>query len=219
MKNPKPALAAALLLGLALPFLTAAFEDERTARAVWTLPQAEDHYVYQGTLLNRVVALNARLNFSPAVREASREESTPDEALRDALTRLFPADMLPASARAETFRLIPVDYPAEYRYVETTLTKDNLSLTIISDAETRLPLRIELRCPPGLLDAHPEIGDLWSLLHNYAALLGLGEITDGASQRSERLHTQTVGIRGASLSLSAALMPSEGALVLKLAGA
>ena len=219
MKNPKylpvAAAALALMIGLLLPFFTAAAQDAALRRSQWPFEGSNAHYAYQGTLMNRVLALNAHLNSSPAVLR--RETDTaPAPSLRPGSLSSF----LPVSAgnpaHTTAFILSPKQYSAEYRYLAVDYELDAGSLSMIIDLETQLPLRIEMTLPPDSLTEWLADRSLWDILHHYAALLGLGEPTDDETNISTVLRSQSAQLRGTAYKLTVTVIPSAGSLLLKL---
>jgi len=219
MKHKPTALvltATALLLGLTLPFLSAAWQDAALAHQSWPLSNSDAHYAYQGTLMNRVVALNAYLTGSPAVTYRETDPSdTPDE-LIDSLAAFLPVEGVSLSA-ASAFLLSPKQYSAEYQYLSLSCTLDRGSLSVTLDTETNLPLRIELLLPPDMLTRWLDEHSLWSILDGYAARLNLGEATDDETNISTILRSQSAQIRGTAYKATVTVVPSTGTLLLKLA--
>lgn len=218
MKKHSSLLFAALLFGLLLPFLTAAIPEIFPLRTVWPLPEAAPHYTYHGTLLNRVIALNARLNASQTVQEISRCAADCPSPLPFDPDGFLPIGNALTCESTEAFFLAPVSYTAEYGYLEMYFTGDGVRLTAIIDAETRLPLRIELSCPPDVLTSFMKERSLWDILRCYVSLLSLGEATDGDTQISSILHRQTAQIRGTSFKATATVIPSAGTMLFSLSG-
>lgn len=212
----------ALAVGLALPFLAAALQDIRLESSVLPLSE-EAHYAYQGTLLNRVLALNAQFNRSPAVRKGTSVPADPPEGLLPGLLSLLPeaagsvgeADV---SAESEAFSIYPQQYEAEYRYISTNFTADSLNAHVISDAETGLPLRIELQLASPDSDNLLRRADLWQLLRAYGDLLDLGEVTDGDTSISDAIRSQSGGLRMTPYTAKVTLIPSAGSMLFHLTG-
>lgn len=208
---------AAVLVGLFMPVMTARLQDLRLSRLTWPLTDATAHYAYQGTLENRVIALNAHLNSSPAISAGKYAESAVPDGLWESLATFLPLPEA-AGAQAHAFTLTPKQYSAEYRYLEISYAAPSISLAVTADAETGLPLRIELSCPPETLGAYMEGANVWDILRAYTALLNLGEATDGNTSISSVLHSQSAQIRGTAFEAFLTIMPSSGTLLLKLTG-
>lgn len=213
---PAAGLVLSLYLGLALPFLTAALQDRYEEGSVHPLAEAASaHYAYQGTLANRVLALNAFLNQSPAVRYLAEDTDSPPPDLWEPLCVMLPLEG-EAEASASGFSLAPRQYTAEYRYQELHFSQEATSVLAYWDEEAAVPLRIELRCPPERLTALAQSDGLWSLLHGYGRLLGYEDLRDDDSAASEIFISQSAQVRGTQLLLTAVLMPRQGRLLLKL---
>lgn len=208
---------AAVMIGLLLPAAAAHIQDIRLSRLTWPLTGSNAHYAYQGTLENRVIALNAYLNGSPAISAGERSEAAAPDWLWEALAAFLP---LPESADAQAyaFALAPKQYSAEYRYLDICYSAPSFSLAVTADADTGLPLRIELSCAPETLEAHMENAGVWDILRAYAALLDLGEPTDGDTSISSILHSQSAQLRETSFEAVLTAMPASGSLLLKLTG-
>ncbi len=206
-----------LMIGLLLPFLTAAGQDLALDHQIWPAEQTDAHYAYQGTLMNRVIALNAHLNGSPAVlREDDFSVAHSEDSLIDVLSTFLPA----GGAQFElisAFTLAPRQYAAQYRYLALEYTLENGSLSVILDAETELPLRMELNLPPEMLNEWLSENSLWDILRGYAACLNLGEPTDDETNISTVIRSQSAQIRGTAYKMTVTVIPSAGSLLLKLA--
>ena len=206
----------ALLLGLLLPFLIAAGQDSALSRQVWPMEEGNAHYAYQGTLMNRVVALNAYLTGSTAVSASQRDDAAVPSDLLEALSVFLPVSSASAESAA-SFSLSPRQYSAEYRYLEIQYVMDSGTLSVIADCETGLPLRMELICPPEKLESWLTDRDLWDILREYAAHLNLGEPTDDETAISSALRSQSAQLRGTAYKATVTVVPSAGTLLLKLA--
>ncbi len=212
---PAVALVLSLCLGLMLPFLIAALQDRYEEGSVYPLAEeTSSHYAYQGTLVNRVLALNAFLNHSPAVRYLAEETDAPP-ALWDALCALL---LLEGNAEVSVcgFSLAPRQYSAEYRYQALRFSQEETWVEAYWDEEASIPLRIELHCPPERLSACAQRDGLWSLLRDYGKLLGFEDLRDGDSSASGLFVSQSVQVHGTQFILTAVLMPQQGRLLLKL---
>lgn len=201
-----------LFLGLLLPMITAAGQEFALSRRFWPLVEPNAHYAYQGTLLNRVVALNAFLNASPAVtKNTAAAQEIPE--FSD-VASLLPVPTAPFESAA--FSLAPKQYPAEYGYIEYLCRQDDMRLSVIADAETGLPLRLEAHYAPDALQSWLADRSLWDILHAYADCLALGEPTDDESAVSDILQTQSARLRGTMFRATVTVVPSSGLLLLKL---
>ncbi|MBQ2954953.1 MAG: hypothetical protein IJE08_00680 [Clostridia bacterium] len=205
------------LTGLFLPALTVRLQDIHLSGSHWPLNHANGHYAYQGTLLNRVLALNAHLNSSPALFLTNREPADIPSGIIETLNAFLPVSVDHYEA-AETFTLVPRQYAAEYRYAEAIFTGENYSLTVIIDEETGLPLRIELTAEPDIISLYLNENGLWGSLTKYANTLSLGELADGPTGISTLIQSQSAQIRGTQLGVTVTAMPSAGTLLFKLTG-
>ena len=209
------AVALSLTIGLLLPCFTAAGQDAALSLRHWPLSKENAHYAYQGTLMNRVLALNAQLNASASVVRRETERTPTPSDLIDSL-----AAFLPISGACEEsideFLLSPKQYSAEYRYQAISYALDAGALSVIIDSETQLPLRIELSLPSDQLTEWLSARSLWDILHSYAALLDLGEPTDDDTNISTIIRSQSAQLRGTSYKITVTAVPSTGALLLKL---
>ena len=206
-----------LLAGLYLPILTVRIQDIHLSGMHWLLVEPNGHYAYQGTLLNRVLALNAHLNSSPALSLTNREPSDISSGIIETFNSFLPVSVDHAEA-AETFTLVPKQYAAEYRYAEVIFSGKTYSLTAIIDEETGLPLRIELTAEPDIISLYLKESGLWGSLNQYADTLSLGELADGPTSISTLIQSQSAQIRGTQLGVTVTAMPSTGTLLFKLTG-
>lgn len=204
-----------LAIGLLLPFCTAAGQDAALSLRHWPLSEDNAHYAYQGTLMNRVLALNAHLNASTAVVRRETIGAAPPSGLIDSLSAFLPISKANEES-SSAFLLSPKQYSAEYRYQAISYALDAGSLSVVIDSETQLPLRIELSLPPEQLNERFSERSLWDILHDYAALLDLGEPTDDETNISTVLRSQSAQLRGASYKIAVTVVPSTGVLLLKL---
>ena len=205
-----------LLMGLSLPF-ACAFLQDHLAASHWPSSEPDRHYAYQGTFLNRVLALDAHLNASPAVREIQRSTAESPADHWEALSAFLPLSG-ELAGYSESFTLTPAQYNADYHYTEISYRGESLSMNITIDSETALPLRIELNAPPESISSYLKEVSLWEILRRYAAHLDLGELSDSTYSASTLLQSESANIRGTSLSLSSAALPSAGTILLKLTG-
>jgi len=205
----------ALFAGLFLPFLTAAGQNFALQRITWPLTDNNAHYSYQGTLINRVVALNAHLNGSPAVQRQTETASSDAPGLISALSAFLPivgAEIVDSSA----FVLSPRQYNAEYHYLDIAYELADGRLAVTVDAETQLPLRTELSMLPERMNEWLRERSLWDILHEYAACLNLGEPTDDDASISTVIRSQSAQLRGTSYKMTVTVIPSAGSLLLQL---
>ena len=203
-----------LIIALALPFLTAAAQNHRLESSVFPFSD-EIHYAYRGTLSNRVLALDAYFNSSPAVRGIISPSGIPNSDIAAPLAAFLPTgDFTPFQSSALV--ITPKQYSAEYRFIITDYAVEGVSLQIISDEETSLPLRIELHIAPEIMMKFISSADTWSILQQYVDLLGLGEAADVYYSESTLLVTRTAPIRGVPYSAELTAIPSTGALLIKL---
>lgn len=206
----------AAALGLALPFLAAAGQQLSLSREAWALLSDNAHYTYRGTLMNRVVALNAYLNGSPAVLHAPEEHSGAPDSLAERLAESLPLPPL-STVEASAFSLSPGQYSAQYQYLTLHLNGENAEITLTMDRESSLLLRLEMKCPPEQLVQWLETHSLWDILREYAAYLNLGEPTDDETSISTILRSQSAQLRGTAYKATVTVIPSAGTLLLKLA--
>ncbi len=206
----------AAVIGLLLPFLAAAGQNLSLGQETWILSEENAHYAYRGTLMNRVVALNAHLNGSPAVLRLPDESSSAPEGLSEALSAALPAGSL-SQGEASAFSLTPRQYAAEYQYLSLHFSSENAETSLIVDRETGLILRLELKCSPEELGQWLDHRSLWDLLRDYAAYLDLGEPTDDETEISTVLRSQSAQLRGTAYKATVTVIPSAGTLLLKLA--
>lgn len=205
----------AVCLGLLLPLLTAAGQDAAFRSKTWPLNESNAHYDYQGTLMNRVLALNAHLTGSPAILSGEAETSVICEDSIPALSAFLPVENA-VFKNASAYTLSPRQYRAQYRYLNAFYEIPEGTLSIISDGETGLPLRIELNCAPDTLQEYLLEHDLWDILRSYAALLNLGQPTDDETTISTVIKSQSAQLRGTAYKLTVTVIPSAGSLLLKL---
>lgn len=200
-----------------LPLIAFIGQDIALSRHFWPLDTGNARYAYQGTLINRVACLDAWLNASPAAQKSPDESAAVPPGLAESLSAFLPVpDFSTESACA--FSLYPGQYSAEYPYLSIEYASDNARLSVITDQETGLPLRIEFSFPPDMLRSWLDAGGHtpWDILHGYAALLQLGDPTDGATNISTILHSQSAQLRGTSYCATVTVIPSAGTLLLKL---
>lgn len=205
----------ALMTGLVLPFLAAAGQDYALGRSVWPLTEDNAHYAYQGTLMNRVVALNAHLNGSPAILRQDEASGAAAPGLPAALSEFLPADGAEPTA-SSAFTLSLRQYAAQYRYLLIDYKLKSGSLSVVVDEETLLPLRMELTLAPEQLNQWLADRSLWDILRGYAACLNLGEPTDDETNISTVIRSQSAQLRGTAYKLTVTVIPSAGSLLLKL---
>ena len=205
----------ALLIGLFLPFFTAAGQDYALHLSSWSLTEDNAHYAYQGTLMNRVVALDAHLNASPAVIRRDCEPDIVSSRLIDDLSAFLPVSGA-QQTNISAFLLSPKQYSSEYRYMTIMYALNEGSLTVTLDSDTQLPLRMELSMPSEVLSQWLSDRSLWDILHKYAALLDLGEPTDDESSISTLIRSQSAQLRGTAYKMTVTTIPSAGSLLLKL---
>lgn len=220
MKNRKTVALAltafAFILGLLLPLLASLAEDRALSRRFWPLDdESNSHYAYQSTFINRVVALNASLNQSPSVERSPNVAAIVPTELIDVLSSILPVSS-PLKESASSFTLSPKQYFAEYKYLVLDYTLDSARLSVITDTETGIPLRLELTCSPDVLQAWLMHRDLWNVLHDYADHFHLGELADGESTVSSLLRSQSAPLRGSALEAVVTVMPASGFLLLRL---
>ena len=207
--------ALALITGLLLPFLAAAGQDYAIEHISWPLTEDNAHYAYQGTLMNRVVALNAYLNSSPAVAHHAEESAASLPSPIAGLSSFLPADGAEL-ARSSAFSLSPKQYAAQYRYLAMDYVLEDGSLSVIIDEETLLSLRMELMLPPEEMNQWLADRSLWDVLRGYAAFLNLGEPTDDETSISTVIRSQSAQLRGTAYKITVTVIPSAGSLLLKL---
>lgn len=210
------ALVLCLLLGLAAPFLSALVEDSRN---ISSQPLSSDtsHYVYQGTLFNRVLALDAYLNTSPALREISREEGSYSDALSlwSSLSGFLPISG-EYDLRCEYVTLAPKQYNAQYEYIVLKYQQENLTLSVTADRLSNLPIRIELKCAPDVMKTFIAENSTWDLIRSYTDLLDLGEPADVEYSESTILVSRSAPIRGVPYTAEMTVMPAGGVMFFKL---
>ncbi|MBQ5757379.1 MAG: hypothetical protein IIV93_02595 [Clostridia bacterium] len=205
-----------LIIGLLLPFLTSAAQDAALNLRHWPFSEENAHYAYQGTLMNRVLALNAHLNSSPAVVRCETGSLPAPSGLLASLSSLLPVSEEAGAVHTASFCLSPKQYSAEYQYQTVDYELSSASLSAIIDSETQLPLRIELTMSPDSLNEWLAGRSLWDILHSYAALLDLGEPTDDETNISTVLRSQSAQLRGTAYKTTVTVIPSTGSLLLKL---
>ena len=205
-----------LIIGLLLPFLTAAAQDASLNLRHWPFSEKNAHYAYQGTLMNRVLALNAHLNSSPAVVRRETGSLPVPSGLLASLSSVLPISEDAIAVHTAAFCLSPKQYSTEYRYQTVDYELSSGLLSAMIDSETQLPLRIELTLLPDLLNEWLADRSLWDILHSYAALLSLGEPTDDETAISTVLRSQSAQLRGTAYKLTVTVIPSTGSLLLKL---
>lgn len=212
------ALAVCLMIGMAAPFAGALIQDLQTV-SYQPLVNADSHYTYQGTLVNRVLALNAFLNASPVIEEIARKETCCADTV-SVWTDL--CSFLPISGQynvyCEAFTLAPKQYHAQYQYTMLEYTQPDMHLQVILDSEDRLPLRIELKCAPDITTEFAKHVSTWEMVQNYTALLDLGTPADVYYSESTILRSSKSPLRGAPYTVETTVMPSGGMILLKLTG-
>lgn len=203
-----------LIAGLLLPFLAAAAQDAFLSSGPISF-SGDAHYAYRGTLANRITALDGYFNSSPAVRAVSTPRDISESDIAARLSAFLPTGDCTAQ-HSSALVITPRQYSAEYRYAVTDYSGDNVSLQIISDEETAIPLRIELHIAPDVMTRLIETTDTWTLLRKYVDLIGLGEAADVYYSESTLLITRTAPIRGVPYSAELTVIPSAGSLFIKL---
>ncbi len=204
-----------LIVGLLTPLLVTVIQDARLENGHFPLGEAA-HYSYRGTLYNRVLALHAHLNHSPAVDSTTYAEGFAPEELWENLGAFLP---LPeeASHTADTLLLTPRHYSAEYYFTRIGYSSDDVTMHVTADAETLLPVRIELKTTPDVMEKYAEEHSMYSILREYAALLNLGDASgDGNTHISTMMRSETDSLRGAPFTVTVTIMPTGGTLILKL---
>ncbi len=208
-----------LLLGFAAPFLSTRIQDMRRS-SFEPLIDGGPHYVYQGTLLNRVLAFNAHLNNSPAIEEIDRSavDNFPNtDILWNRLCEFLPIEGSYDSV-CERFMLAPKQYSAQYQYIALEYSQSGMTISAVIDEQSSLPIRIELKCSPQIMTDFLDKHDTWALLYEYTDLLNLGEPADVYYSKSAILVSRQAPIRGSSYSAEMTAMPSAGVLLFKLTG-
>lgn len=226
--------AGALLLALAIGFLfpdaLLRLTDGKLDEREWALATVDDTFSYAGTLENRVAALDAWQSASPNIRY-SADNNIADYQIGDAWSALYDAGLLPVTgdgARYEitAFTLSPMDFSAEYAFIDVRAAADAANLHIIIDAVTGAYLRFDFICDDNLLtDWMAKTGEgfntvykPYEMLDNYAALSGLGEVRDlnGLYTNGEAIQAHEVEISGTVFKMSLRYSLSQGLIMMKI---
>lgn len=182
------ALACALALGLLAP--GALINRMDGAPLEWEIARGETEYAYEGTLENRVYALEAWRNSSTGVTYKKLSDDMNWDA-PDVWNLLHSEGLLPFAAdRPEyeitRFSLFPARVEAEYRYLDISCLAGGGRLHVILDEHTRAYLQIDFTCEPqAFSDWMRDTGEGFNtvykadtLINSYASALGLGRLVD-----------------------------------------
>lgn len=222
-------LIAVLLSGLFLPEKIQQLVFHRIDETEWAASEAEIEYLYQGTLENRVRALEAWQSRSPAINHL---ETKGDAGIAAGLWHsLYTANLLPVDHHDPTctvngFCLVPRQYRAEYAYAEILCEAEGTQLRVILDRETNLCVQIELSCAPEVLEAWMEnTGEgfatqyKWDqLLKDYAAYLGYANLSEAAEDYTggEIIQRHEAHLPNTALAVALNYSTRQGLLIYKL---
>ncbi len=216
-------------LSLLAPDATLWGVDRHLSTQRWTSADAENPFVYEGTLENRVRALDAWQNGSTSVQYAASEVDATAPA--DIWKTLFDAGLLPvyrgpSDCTVRSFALRPKEISAEYRYLDIVVTTESERLHGIVDEQTGQYLRIDFTCDPEILEPwmapsgegfamnYPS----YACMASYAALIGLGPLRDlgGSYTDGEMVQSFESDIQGTLFALSFQYAIQPGLIAYKL---
>lgn len=221
-------LAAALFVGLLAPDGIIRILDNAMDGQQWFEADAENTFVYEGTLENRVRALEAWQNGSTGVLYARQEIEDTIEAM-DVWHILYEAGLLPIDAKEvqtdiTQFSLSPRLLSAEYRYVDIACVSSEGSLHVIMDADTQTYLRIDFTCAPEALSEWMQItGEGFdtiykpdTLMYDYASFLGLGQLSDLEYSDGGAIQGYESDIKGTAFTASLRYAKGQGLIIYRL---
>lgn len=209
-------LAAALALGLIMPFAAARVQDALGARA-WPLEGEDAHYVYAGTLRNRALALSSYRN---GARTVEAEAAAAEQPAPDCWRALAEAGLLPPGpdalkGEAHALALAPAGCAARYEYLGVEQRAGNARLSATVDAQTGLCLVAEARMEAEELRAWLGDTPLMELLRRFAAYWGCGEVSETLSSLSNQTgyRSQSAAVTGTYYNLTVMTMPDKGLIM------
>lgn len=234
MKKFRPILicagiACAAVLCLLAPDATLWGMDRYLSTQRWTDAGVENSFVYEGTLENRIRALDAWQNGSTGVQCAASEADGPAPA--DIWKDLYDAGLLPvcrspSECVVRSFALRPDGISAEYRYLDIVATAGSERLHGIVDVQTGQYLRIDFTCDPEILESWmAPSGEGFAMnspsgsrMDDYAALLGLGPLRDlgGSYTGGDMVQSYESDIQGTLFALSFQYAAQPGLIAYKL---
>lgn len=219
----------AATLGLLAPDAMLWSADQHLSTQRWINANAENTFVYEGTLENRVRALDAWQNMSTNVRCTQLEVD--EAAPADIWETLFDAGLLPvppnqSDCTVHSLIIKPNGISAEYRYLDIVVTAESERLHVIMDEKTNQYLRIDFTCDPHALESwmvNTGEGFLMNYksdacMVNYAALIGLGQLRDlgGSYTDGEMVQSYESDIQGTLFALSFKYATRQGLIAYKL---
>lgn len=217
-----------LLAGLLSPDGIMLILDKEINGQQWFVAETENTFIYEGTLENRVRALEAWQNGSTGVLYAKQSVEDAVNAA-DVWDTLYDAGLLPIDASEvqvdiKRFSLTPYLLSAEYQYWDITCASADGSLHVIMDADTRAYLRIDFTYDPQILSEWMQItGEgfdteykLDTLMHDYASFLGIGLLADLEYADGTAIQGYESDIKGTAFVASLRYAPNQGLLIYKL---